>query len=72
MPETEMLALNAQVMRDGYSLGRILKRSLVAARNRRSLDTAKHSFFTQLWLRKAYRQLYQHIPRQQQGHAVSR
>lgn len=72
MPETEMLALNAQVMRDGYSLGRILKRSLVAARDRRSLDTAKHSFFTQLWLRKAYRQLYQHIPRQQQGHAVSR
>jgi len=67
MSEGEMLALNAQVMRDGYSLGRILKRTLVAARHRPSLDIAKSSFFTQLGLRKAYRQLYEHIPQQQGG-----
>jgi radical SAM superfamily enzyme YgiQ (UPF0313 family) len=64
MSESEMLALNAQVMREGYSLGRILRRTLVAARHRPSLDIAKGSFFTQLGLRKAYRQLYEHIPRQ--------
>jgi radical SAM superfamily enzyme YgiQ (UPF0313 family) len=62
MSETEMLALNAQVMREGYSLGRILKRTLLAARHRLSLDIAKSSFFTQMGLRKAYRQLYEHIP----------
>jgi hypothetical protein len=67
MSESEMLALNAQVMRDGYSLGRILKRTVVATRHRPSLDTAKSSFFTQIGLRKAYRQLYDHIPKQQQG-----
>lgn len=64
MSETEMLALNAQVMREGYSLGRIVRRTLVAARHRCSLDIAKSSFFTQLGLRKAYRQLYEHIPKQ--------
>ncbi len=63
MSETEMLARNAQVMREGYSLGRILKRTLVAARHRPSLDMAKNSFFTQMGLRKAYRQLYAHIPK---------
>ena len=67
MPESEMLALNAQVMREGYSLGRILKRTIVAARHRPSLDIAKSSFFTQMGLRKAYRQLYEHIPKQQQA-----
>ena len=67
MSESEMLALNAQVMRDGYSLGRILKRTLVAARHRPSLEIAKGSFFTQLGLRKAYRQLYEHLPQHQPG-----
>jgi radical SAM superfamily enzyme YgiQ (UPF0313 family) len=71
MSDAEMLALNAQVMRDGYSLGRILKRTLVATRHRPSLDTAKSSFFTQLGLRRAYRQLYAHIPQQQQGEPAS-
>ncbi len=72
MSETEMLALNAQVMREGYSLGRILKRTLVAARHRPSLDTVTSSFFTQVGLRKAYRQLYEHIPEQRQGSPVPR
>jgi hypothetical protein len=62
MSETEMLALNAQVMRKGYSLGRILKRTLLAVRHRPSFDIATNSFFTQIGLRKAYRQLYEHIP----------
>ena len=64
MSDTEMLALNAHVMREGYSIGRILKRTLAATRHRPSPDTAKSSFFTQLGLRKAYRQLYEHIPKQ--------
>ena len=51
------------VIVNGYSLGRILKRTLAATRRRPSLDTAKSSFFTQLGLRKAYRQLYEHIPK---------
>ncbi len=63
MSESEMLALNAQVMREAYSLGRILKRTLLAARHRLSLDFAKSSFFTQMGIRRAYRQLYQHIPK---------
>ncbi len=62
MSESEMLVLNAKVMRDGYSPGRILKRTLAATRHRPSLDTAKSSFFTQLGLRNAYRQLYEQIP----------
>lgn len=67
MSESEMLGLNAQVMREGYSLGRILKRTLLAARRRLSLDFAKSSFFTQVGIRKAYRQLYEHIPKRGQG-----
>lgn len=72
MSDTEMLALNPQVMREGYSLGRIVKRTLVAARHRRSLDTTTGSFFTQLGLRKAYRQLYEHVPSQPQRDPLSR
>ncbi len=64
MSAAEMIALNAQVMRKGYSFGRILKRTVVATRHRPSLDTAMGSFFTQMSLRKAYRKLYEHIPSQ--------
>ena len=59
MSEEEMLALSAEVMIKGYSMGRILKRTLHTVRRRLSMDIAMSSFFTQLGLRKAYRQLYQ-------------
>jgi radical SAM superfamily enzyme YgiQ (UPF0313 family) len=63
MSEQEMFDLNAEVMREAYSMGRILKRTLQALRYRFSLNVATSSFFTQLGLRKAYRQLYEHTPR---------
>jgi radical SAM superfamily enzyme YgiQ (UPF0313 family) len=58
MSAETMLAANAEVMREGYQMGRILNRTLQALRHRFSLDYALASFFTQLALRKAYGQLY--------------
>jgi len=58
MSDQEMFDRNAEVMTTGYSARRILKRTMHAVRNRPSLDAAKDSFFTQLGVRKAYRQLY--------------
>ncbi len=66
MSPEEMFDHNAEVMREGYSMGRIFKRTLQAIRYRISLDVATSSFFTQLGLRKAYRQLYEQIPRPSQ------
>ena len=61
MSEAEMMRVNAEVMMEGYSMGRILKRTLSGLKNRPSLDFAKSLLFTQLGLRKAYRQLYEPI-----------
>ncbi len=58
-----MFDLNSMVMREGYSMGRIFKRTFQAFRHRPSMDVMKDSFFTQLGVRKAYRQLYEQIPR---------
>ena len=63
MSEQEMFERNAEVMTKGYSTTRILKRTIHAIRNRPSLYVAKDSFFTQLGVRKAYRQLYAQVPR---------
>lgn len=63
MTAREMFDLNAEVMLKGYSPGRIFKRTLQAVRHRFSMDVAAGSFFTQLGLRKAYRQLYRQVPR---------
>lgn len=63
MSPEEMFDFNAEVMREGYSMKRILKRMLQAVRYRLSLDVATSSFFTQMGLRKAYRQLYEQTPR---------
>ncbi|NVM23435.1 MAG: B12-binding domain-containing radical SAM protein [Desulfobacterales bacterium] len=62
MSEEEMIELNAEVMMEAYSTGRIVKRTLLAVRHRFSIDIATSSFFTQLGLRKAYRQLYEQSP----------
>jgi uncharacterized protein YoaH (UPF0181 family) len=59
MSEQEMFERSAEVMTEGYSMGRIFKRTVQALRHRPSLDVAKSSFFTQLGVRQAYRQLYQ-------------
>jgi hypothetical protein len=58
MSESEMLDANAEVMLRGYSLGRILKRTLHVVTRGTSMDVVKTAFFMQLGLRKAYRQLY--------------
>ena len=58
MSEEEMFTENAAVMTEGYSLGRIFKRTFHAFRYQPSLDAVKDSFFTQLGVRTAYRQLY--------------
>ncbi len=58
MSQREMFDHSAEVMIEGYSAGRIAKRTLKAFRNRPSLDAIKDSLFTQLGVRKAYRQLY--------------
>jgi radical SAM superfamily enzyme YgiQ (UPF0313 family) len=63
MSEREMFDLNAEVMSKGYSMSRIVKRTIQAFRYRPSFDVAKDSFFTQLGVKKAYRQLYEQIPR---------
>ena len=63
MSAEEMFDLDAEVMREGYSIGRILKRAFQAFRYRPSLDVMRVSFFTQWGVRKAYRQLYEQIPR---------
>ena len=56
-----MIDINGKVMKEGYSIGRILKRTLQAVSNRMSIDVAMSSFFTQMGLRGAYRQLYDQI-----------
>ena len=58
MNPEEMFKVNAEVMRDGYSMGRILSRTFHLLRHRLSLGVAMTSFFTQLGLRKGYRQQY--------------
>ncbi len=59
MSAQEMFDSNAEVMTAGYSLVRILKRTARAVRYRPSLDVAKTSLFTQIGVRKAYRQLFE-------------
>ena len=63
MSAGEMFDLNAEVMREAYSMGRILKRTLQAVKYRFSLDVGMSSFFTQMGLKKGYRQLYEQTPR---------
>ncbi len=63
MSEQEMLQAGAEVMRRGYSMGRIIKRTLFTTRRRFSMDVALSAFFTELGLRKAYRQLHEQAKR---------
>jgi radical SAM superfamily enzyme YgiQ (UPF0313 family) len=58
MDPLEMYELNAQVLRKGYTIGRILARTFQTFKNRSSLGVALNSFFTQLGLRKGFREQY--------------
>ncbi len=51
-----MSALNTQVLREGFSMGRILSRTFNTFKHRPSLGVALNSFFTQLGIGKAFRQ----------------
>jgi radical SAM superfamily enzyme YgiQ (UPF0313 family) len=61
MSQAEMLAANSEVLWRGYSMGRVLKRTLHAITHGCSMDVAKTAFFMQLGLRRAYRQLYDQV-----------
>jgi radical SAM superfamily enzyme YgiQ (UPF0313 family) len=63
MSARTMVDLDAEVMGEGYRMTRILRRTLQALRHRFSMNYALASFFTQLALRKAYRQLYAQVQR---------
>jgi radical SAM superfamily enzyme YgiQ (UPF0313 family) len=58
MSEQQMLELSAEVMREGYTIGRIVKRTAQAFKHRPSFNVARDSFFTQMGVKKAYRQLF--------------
>ena len=62
MDPKEMFDLNSRVMQEGFSMGRILSRTFHTLRNRPSFGVALNSFFTQLGLRKAFRQRYDRSP----------
>ncbi|UCE53817.1 MAG: B12-binding domain-containing radical SAM protein [Desulfobacterales bacterium] len=61
MDPQEMYNLNIQVLHDGFSLGRILSRTWYTVKNRPSLGVALNSFFTQLGIRRAFRQQFEKI-----------
>jgi hypothetical protein len=56
-----MLEANAEVMSKGYSMPRILRRTFHTMSKRFSMDVALSTFFTELGLRKAYRQLWDEV-----------
>lgn len=61
MSEQEMLKADAEVMKRGYTMGRIIKRTLHTVRRNFSMDVVLSSFFTEMGLRKAYGELYDQI-----------
>jgi radical SAM superfamily enzyme YgiQ (UPF0313 family) len=62
MNTEQMFYMNGKVMQDGYSMGRILKRTLHSAKKRPSMNMLMASFFTQIGMKKAYKQLYSKNP----------
>jgi radical SAM superfamily enzyme YgiQ (UPF0313 family) len=62
MDPQEMFDLNSRVMKEGFRMGRIISRTIHTFRNRPALGVAMNSFFTQLGLRKAFRQQYDRSP----------
>ena len=62
MSAEDMFNMNGKVMLEGYSLGRILKRTLNTMKTRPSPGMLMASFFTQLGVKKSYTQLYSGKP----------
>ena len=58
MSPDEMFQAAGITMREGYSVGRILMRTIQAFRCRLSLNFMLTSYFTQMAIRKSYRRLY--------------
>ena len=56
MSPEEMYALNAQVLNEGYSVGRVFSRTFNSVKKRPSLGVAMNSFFTQTSLKKSFRE----------------
>jgi radical SAM superfamily enzyme YgiQ (UPF0313 family) len=55
MDAKEMYEANTRVLHEGFSMGRILSRTLHTFRNRPSPGVGMSSFFTQLGMRKSFR-----------------
>jgi len=62
MGPKEMFELNAQVLMEGYNMGRILARTYNTMKNRFSLAVGLNSFFTQLGMRRSFRERYKREP----------
>jgi hypothetical protein len=62
MSAEEMFKMNGKVMTEGYSMGRILKRTLKSIRTQPSPGMLMASFFTQLGMKKTYAQIYSRKP----------
>jgi radical SAM superfamily enzyme YgiQ (UPF0313 family) len=58
MSSEEMFEMNKKVMLEGYGTGKILKRTLRTIKNQPSPKMLMASFFTQLGIKKAYKELY--------------
>jgi len=56
MSSEEMHEMNAQVLQEGYSMGRVLARTFHTVKKRPSLGVAMNSFFTQTSLKKSFRE----------------
>jgi hypothetical protein len=53
-----MFDLNKHVLHDGFSMGRIIRRTVHTFKNRPSPGVALNSFFSQPGMRKAFRQQF--------------
>ena len=58
MSSEEMYEMNARVLQDGYSMGRVLSRTFHTVKKRPSLGVAMNSFFTQSSLKKSFREQF--------------
>ena len=61
MDPKEMFEINKHVLHDGFSMGRIIGRTFHTFKNRPSPGVALNSFFTQLGMRKAFRQHFEKV-----------
>ena len=58
-----MYEMNTQVLHQGYSIGRILSRTVHTVKKRPSLGVAMNSFFTQTSLKKSFREQFKGLPK---------